>query len=118
MSRWSSDAKEGTERATRFAIPMALSYREPGETAWHKGKVENISRTGVLFTGEGLVDAGTLIEMTFQLPVEVGGRGGAQVLCVGNVVRTVLPPSSDQPPAMAAHIRSYKFVQKMREPEA
>jgi hypothetical protein len=118
MSRWASDTKEKAERAPRYAISMALSYRRPGETVWHKGKVENISRTGVLFRVEELMDPGALIEMTFQLPVEIGGESGARVLCVGNVVRTVMPPSSDQPPAMAALIHSYKFVHKMREPEA
>ncbi len=116
MSRWVSDTKEKTERATRFVISMPLRYRMPGETAWHRGKVENISRTGVLFSAEELMDVASPVEMTFQLPVEIGGPGAAQVLCVGNVVRTVLPPTSDQPPAMAASIRSYKFNPKIEEP--
>ncbi len=115
MSRWASDATRKPERAPRFAIPMSLRYRRRGEAAWHEGTIENISRTGVLFSAEKLMDLRDTVEMTFQLPVEVGGENAAQVICVGKVVRTVLPPASDQPSALAASIRSYKFIPKVED---
>lgn len=72
--------------------------------------MQNISRTGVLFTVETVMDVSTHVEITFQLPVEISGGSAGQVLCVGQVVRTVLPPTTDQPPALAATIRSYQFI--------
>jgi hypothetical protein len=96
-------------RATRFTISMPLRYREPGEAAWHGGRVENISRTGVLFTVEKVMDVSARVEMSFELPVELSGARPGQVFCVGKVVRTVMPASTDRPPAMAASIQSYEF---------
>jgi PilZ domain len=112
------DAPKEPTRAQRFAIAMPLSYRRPGEPDWHEGKVENISRTGVLFNAKELMDESAPVEMTFQLPVEIGGAGAAQVFCAGKIVRTVLPPSSDQQPALAAQFRSYQFVPKGKMPGA
>lgn len=118
MDGLASDFKAKTERATRFAIPMAVRFREPGEENWHDGKVENISRTGILFLAEQGMGLSAAVEMTFQLPAKIKGRSAAQVLCVGNVVRTVLPPSSDQPLAVAARFHSYKLIQPECPPAA
>jgi PilZ domain len=118
MSNWANGTARGPERARRFAIPMPLRYRRRGEETWHAGKVENISRSGVLFKVETLMDECVPIEMTFQLPVEMGGENAARVFCVGKVIRTVLPFSSDQQPSLAADIQSYQFVPKGRAPEA
>ena len=114
MSPGASDTREQQDRATRFPIPMALTYRRAGETAWHQGKVENMSRTGVLFTAEGLMQPASPVELAIQLPVDIAGPGAAQVRCVGNVVRTVLQPTSESLPAMAAAIRSYRRIPKVR----
>ena len=117
MSHQPEDSEKRPQRATRFAIPMPLRYREPGETAWHGGKVENISRTGVLFTVDKPMDVSAQVELTFQLPVELSGATPGQVFCVGQVVRTVMPASTDRPPAMAAQILNYKLMPKDRLPE-
>lgn len=98
-----------TTRAPRYPIPMPLRYRKPDEAAWHDGKVENISRTGVLFTVEGLFERGVPVELTFQLPVQFGGRSAGQVLCQGRIVRVARQAASDGLPAMAAQIESYKL---------
>jgi hypothetical protein len=112
MRHWISNTSTEPERAQRFVIAMPLRYRLPGEDVWHQGNVQNISRSGVLFRAEGLMDEGAPIELTFQLPVEIGGESAAQVYCLGKVVRAVLPPTSDQPPALVVLIHSYQFVQK------
>jgi hypothetical protein len=98
------------DRATRFAIPMSLRYRRPGEKGWRRGKVENVSRTGILFSARLLMDPGTPVEIIFQLPVEAAGPGAAKIRCRGDVVRTVLPPSASPTLSLAANIRSYKLI--------
>jgi PilZ domain len=97
-------------RAARFPISMPLRYREPGETDWQNGKVENISRTGVLFTVRDLLRVSTRLEMVFDLPVLLEGAAPGQVYCQGEVVRTVMPAATDQPLSAAAHIEHYKFL--------
>ncbi len=117
MSPQAENSEKPPLRATRFTIPMPLRYREPGEAAWHGGRVENISRTGVLFTVEKVMDVSAQVEMTFELPVDLSGASPGQVFCVGQVVRTVMPASTDRPPAMAAQIQHYKLMQKDALPE-
>lgn len=117
MSRWVSDTKQYPTRAQRFEIPMPLHYRRRGEEEWREGTIQNISRTGVLFRVEELMEESTLVEMNFQLPEEVGGVNAAQILCAGRIVRTVLPAATDQPPALVAIIQSYRFIQKGGTPE-
>jgi hypothetical protein len=99
--------KGDAERAPRFPIHTQLRYRPSGETAWREGITENISRTGVLFRAEQIVTVNTPVEMSFLLPVEVGGEEGAAVFCRGMIVRTVLPPAHDAAPALAARILEY-----------
>jgi hypothetical protein len=95
--------------AQPFAIQMPLRCRLSGEREWLDARTENISRSGVLFLASGLMDVNAPIEMSFVLPVEVGGRPGAMVLCQGQVVRTILPAMTDDSPAMAAKILNYRL---------
>lgn len=97
-------------RAHRFDIQLPLRYRASGETAWHEGRTQNISYTGVLFWVDGLMEAHTPVEISFDMPVEVGGERGAAVICQGEIVRTVLPATTDAQPALAARILQYQFV--------
>src|SRR5581483_1087399 len=39
-------------RAQRFNLHLPLRYRKLGEQSWRKGTTENISRSGLLFRGE------------------------------------------------------------------
>ncbi|HET7842103.1 MAG TPA: PilZ domain-containing protein [Terriglobia bacterium] len=105
-------------RAPRYPITMPLRYRKHGEAFWHDGKVENISRTGVLFAVQDLLDKDTEVEMTFQLPVQLNGRSAGQVVCVGKIVRVVMPPATDRPSALAAQIGSYKLFPREKPGEA
>ena len=104
-------------RAIRFPLGMPLRYREAGEANWHVGKVENISRTGVLFDVENVIGVNARLEMTFELPVELGNATPGQVYCEGEVVRTVLPVATDRPLAVAAQIQRYRLMPKGSLPE-
>jgi hypothetical protein len=97
------------DRASRVPITLTLRYRPGGEVGWSEGKTINISRSGVLFAADESLEVDTPVEMNFDLPLEVGGAPGTEVTCRGHVVRTILPPSSDAPPALAVSIDDYRF---------
>jgi len=105
----------GKTRARRYPIQVGLRYRTASETQWHQGQTQNISRSGILFQGDILLEAKTPVELSFPLPVEIGGEPGALVFCEGQIVRTVLPATTDARPALAAKILDFLFV-RSREP--
>jgi hypothetical protein len=97
-------------RAQRFAIQMHLRYRLSGDNKWWKGTIENISRSGVLFRGEGFAQPNTPLEMSFVLPHEIFGVQPAEVVCRGIVVRSEPPKGAQAFPALASTISYYRFV--------
>lgn len=94
-------------RAQRFAIPMALRYRPAGQKQWTEGKVENISRSGVLFRAQKEVALQTAVDISLVLESVKDGVT-PEVLCWGVVVR--MEPSEDNPALLAAKIVHYDFV--------
>src|SRR5947199_15935 len=70
----SAQEKTQVQRATRFSVHMPVRYRAIGEGEWREGHTENISRTGVLFWVDSLLEPDTPVEMNFTLPVKVGGQ--------------------------------------------
>lgn len=97
-------------RAQRFDIQLPLSYRACGETTWRRGRTEDISCSGVLFWAEQGLKVNTQVEMIFELPVEVGGEIGADVICRGEIVRSVLSGKTDAGGLLAASILEYCFM--------
>lgn len=97
-------------RAQRFAIQMDLRYRLNGEGKWRKGTTENISRSGVLFRGEGIVENNTILDLRLQLPDEIHGVRSAEVLCRGVVARSEHPKGAEASPALASTIAQYRFI--------
>ena len=94
-------------RARRFALDVSLRYRPIGATAWQEGRTENISRSGVLFLADHVMEVDTRIEMSFVLPVT--GLSG-QVVCRGRVVRIVQPREDAPRPGLAATISRYHLA--------
>ena len=117
MSRQAAEREQPRARATRFPIAMPLRYREAGEADWQVGKVENISRSGVLFTVGNLLGVNTRLEMAFDLPVLLEGTVPGHVYCEGQVVRTVLPAATDRQFSVAAHIQKYKLMPTDKPPD-
>jgi hypothetical protein len=109
MSAAINNQKEFPPRATRFDIPMPLRYREAGEARWQVGRVENISRTGILFSVKDVLGVNTWLEIAFDLPVLLEGAAPGQVYCRGQVVRTVMPAATDRSVSIAAQIQHYKL---------
>jgi CheY-like chemotaxis protein len=96
-------------RAQRFQLHLPLKYRRLGEKSWHDGKTENISRSGMLFQGEELLQPSVMLEINLVLPAEIAGLSATEVVCRGEVVRTVQPNGGTLSPALAARILQYHF---------
>jgi hypothetical protein len=109
MDRRGIIALDLEDRASRIPIELTLRYRPGGEIGWSETKTINVSRSGVLFAADESLPIDTPLEMNFDLPQEIGGAPGTEVTCRGKVVRTVLPPSTDAPPAVAVTIDEYRF---------
>ena len=108
--RWEDTTLSGLKRAPRYEMQMDMRYRVGGETEWHNARMENISRSGVLFrVGESL-KVSALVEMRFMLPPGMAGKETAEVLCQGWVVRTAPPSADEKLHRMAAKILDYRFV--------
>jgi hypothetical protein len=93
-------------RARRFHFELPVQYRPLGEKAWHEGRMENISRSGVLFRAPDVLDVDTEVELSFVLPVS---SAPPAIVCRGRVVRTVLPGGDGRRPGLAVTIARYRF---------
>jgi PAS domain S-box-containing protein len=94
-------------RATRFDLHLPLKYRLLGESGWREGTTENISRSGMLFQAEEFIAPNAQLEINLVLPAEIAGLAAAEVVCRGEVVRTV--ESDTVSPTLAAKILQYHF---------
>ena len=105
-------------RAQRFKLSLPLKYRQVGQADWRVGTTENISRSGVLFRAEELISPNVQLEINLVLPAEIAGLASTEVLCRGEVVRTVKAETPSMSPALAAKILQYHFQHGSRLSEA
>ncbi len=96
-------------RAQRFQLHLPLRYRRLGEKQWHEGTTENISRSGLFFNSEELLQPSVQLEINLVLPAEIAGLSATEVVCRGEVVRTVEHHGDKLSPALAARILQYQF---------
>src|SRR5712671_1271461 len=96
-------------RARRFNLHLPLRYRLLGEQRWLQGTTENISRSGLLFQAEEMLQPNAQLEINLVLPAEIAGLAATEVVCRGEVVRTIGTPGSGVSPALAAKILQYHF---------
>jgi len=96
-------------RAHRFNLQLPLKYRLLGESVWRNGTTENISRSGMLFRVEETIQPNAQLEINLVLPAEIAGLSTAEVICHGEVVRTVELEQPIVGPALAARILRYQF---------
>lgn len=99
----------GPSRAQRFQLHLPLRYRRLGEKMWHEGTTENISRSGMLFHADEPLQPASQLEINLVLPAEIAGLSATEVVCRGEVVRTVEPHGEQLSPALAARILQYHF---------
>jgi len=96
-------------RARRFNLHLPLRYRPLGETNWRPGTTENISRSGMLFRAQELLQPTAQLEISLVLPPEIAGLPATEVVCRGEVVRSVDAEGKQLNPALAAKIVQYHF---------
>ena len=98
-------------RARRFNLHLPLHYRPLGEKSWRPGTTENISRSGLLFQAQELLHPKAQLEISLVLPAEIAGLAATEVICRGEVVRSVEGQAQGQgvTPALAAKILQYHF---------
>jgi PAS domain S-box-containing protein len=105
-------------RAQRFQLHLPLKYRQLNEENWHDGETKNISRSGLLFQAEDLLQPNVILEINLVLPAEIAGLSATEVVCRGEVVRTVNANGEKMPPALAAKILQYHFQHGSQLPRA
>jgi len=98
-------------RAQRFKLNLPLRYRQLGQQDWRAGTTENISRSGMLFRAEERIAPNVQLEINLVLPAEIAGLASTEVLCRGEVVRTIEAETPAMSPALAAKIIQYQFEQ-------
>lgn len=96
-------------RAQRFQLHLPLRYRRLGEKEWHVGTTENISRSGLLFQADEPLQPSSQLEINLVLPAEIAGLSETEVVCRGEVVRTIERRGETMTPALAARILQYHF---------
>jgi len=74
-------------RARRLKVDGPVRYRAKSTSTWYEGTVDNISQSGVLFSGEHTFPVNTLLELIFEMPEEISGQKDANILCQGRVIR-------------------------------
>src|ERR1700733_10472771 len=107
-----------SSRAQRFQLHLPLKYRRLDEEKWHDGETKNISRSGLLFQAEDLLQPNVILEINLVLPAEIAGLSPTEVVCKGEVVRTVASNGEKMPPALAAKILQYHFQHGSQFPRA
>jgi PAS domain S-box-containing protein len=105
-------------RAQRFQLHLPLKYRRLDEEKWHDGQTRNISRSGLLFQAEDFLQPNVILEINLVLPAEIAGLSPTEVICKGEVVRTVESNGEKMPPALAAKILQYHFQHGSQLPRA
>jgi PAS domain S-box-containing protein len=105
-------------RAQRFSLQLPLKYRPLGEENWHSGTTENISRSGMLFRAEEVISPNVQLEINLVLPREIAGLSAAEVVCRGEIVRSVESREPTMSPAIAAKILQYHFQHGSKIPSA
>jgi DNA-binding response OmpR family regulator len=105
-------------RAPRFQLRLPLKYRQLDEDKWHDGQTKDISRSGVLFQAEDLLQPHVILEINLVLPPEIAGLSPTEVVCRGEIVRTVQPAAEGLTPALAARILQYHFQHGSQLPRA
>jgi CheY-like chemotaxis protein len=105
-------------RAQRFNLSLPLRYRLLGEHDWRLGTTENISRSGLLFRADEMLQPSVQLEINLVLPAEIAGLSAAEVICRGEIVRSVKPENAGIQPALAAKILQYHFQHGSQLPSA
>ena|SRR6185312_13343163 len=102
-------------RARRLKMPVPVRFRSQNETELVHGTVENISQSGLFVRSEHCPTKGELLEMIFEMPIEISGQKNAEVLCAGQVVRVAIQTQEDAARGFAVKVIDYRFLHNERK---
>jgi hypothetical protein len=96
-------------RADRLDLQVPMRYRPVDECgSWREDTTENISATGVLVRAdEELARDSTPLDISFVLPVELGGDGETEIVCRAHPVRAESPSVQKGARTLAFAITEY-----------
>jgi len=97
-------------RAPRLQTPIAVQLRPLGEIDYRTGTIGNISQSGLFVTSEYYPANQTVLEMIFEMPIEISGQRNSKVLCVGRVVRVATQSESNTVQGFAVSMVDYHFL--------
>jgi hypothetical protein len=97
-------------RARRLKSPIAVQLRPLGEIDYRSGTIENISQSGLFVTSEYYPANHTVLEMIFEMPIEISGQRNSKVLCVGRVVRVATQSDNKTVQGFAVSMVDYHFL--------
>ena len=98
-------------RARRLKLNLPIRYRGKNLSTWYEGTVQNISQSGLMFSGPQQLPSNALVEMIFEMPEEISGQKNSNVLCQGRLIRVkdAVENTADAF-GLAASILDYKFL--------
>jgi hypothetical protein len=97
-------------RAPRYASPIAVLYRTPGDSVWLEGQTENISRSGVLFRTARTIETNTPVELMMEIPNFITTSVIGPAICRGRIVRAVSSSALEDRPAFAAAVLEFELA--------
>jgi hypothetical protein len=89
----------------RFELRLPFEVVRSGSPGTVRGETKNLSSAGVLFTAEGQLPLGEVIEYLITLPRTPGTRKDVRLRCVGKIIREDSVES-----AFAASLERYEFL--------
>jgi hypothetical protein len=99
-------------RARRVKLRLPVRYRVKHLGTWYEGNIDNLSQSGVLFSGTQRFPDNTLIEMIFEMPEEISGQKNSNVLCQARVIRSKVAKDGTGTVDLAVSILDYKFLRR------
>lgn len=95
--------RELTKRDVRYSLRAPLRYRNTGQMGWRNGTTINMSKSGILFSGESLLAPGARIEVSVSLPQK--GSDAPKVVTMSCVItRHRETEPGEKLPVMAAKV--------------
>ena len=74
------------------------------------GVIDNLSQSGLFIHSDNAPAKGELLEMFFEMPIEISGQQNAEVLCAGQVVRVAGAENEDGSRGFAVKVIDYRFL--------
>lgn len=86
-------------------MQMPIRFRKKGDLEWQEGTTICVSKSGVVFRANRLLQPKTPVEMVLTLPALAGSNAAARIVCGGTVVRFKASANGNGAPIMVAAIR-------------